>query len=545
LSLVKFIVIRRRFAPFTAKLATLLMYGHWDGPYAQNIWERKMRRPLSIAACAAALLFSGVSMVALSPPAAAQMNVRIGFDFFHNRLAHDGRWIRHSVWGDVWRPRPGLVGSDFQPYTNGYWEYTDEYGWYWVSEDPFDDVVYHYGRWVYDPQWQWLWVPGYTWAPAWVVWREGDDYTGWMPMPPDEEFASGAGFRFGVNIGSIGLNFYNKWYGGSVDPDRFFVFVNNRHLVERDYRRFVVPRDRVKIVLGRTRAVGKFDVVNNRVVNRGVDLRVVERATGRRIAPVSARTVIKPNAIITTVNEGKQIRTRERASHPIDVEAVRRGNAKGRGGGTASGGMESGAGNDSGPNNSSGAGPKGNGSDENAGTERGGGRRGGRGAGMNSGEQTSNPAAESPNGSSDVTPRRNRTRNDTGNAVPREGSMNGPEQSGASPTDGSKGSGNPRHRSSNTGSMGGPGSDTGGEVTSPAGEAPNANAMRRHSASPSNMNGPGASPGNGAAARPPRGMANTPPSTQTAQPPQPDNADTQPKKKRKSKAEQHSSDSPQ
>ena len=509
-----------------------------------------MRRLLSVAACAATLLFSGVSMVALSPPVAAQMNVRIGFDFFHSRLAHDGRWIRHSVWGDVWRPRPGLVGSDFQPYTNGYWEYTDEYGWYWVSEDPFDDVVYHYGRWVYDPQWQWLWVPGYTWAPAWVVWREGDDYTGWMPMPPDEEFASGAGFRFGVNIGSIGLDFYNKRYGGRVDPNRFFVFVNNRHLVERDYRRFVVPRDRIKIVLGRTRAVGKFDVVNNRVVNRGVDLRIVERATGRRIAPVSARTVIKPNAVITTVDEGKQIRTRERASHPIDIEAVRRGNANGRGGSAVTGGMGSGGGGGKGPNrsdfgprNPSGASPSATGSDENAGTQRGGGKRGERGSGMNPGEQVGNPAGEPPDGSSSANPGRKRTRHDTGNTGPAGGTMTSPDQTGASPTDGSEASGTPRRRGSNTGSISGPSPDNGGAAAGPGGEAPNANAMRRRSASPSNMNGPGAGPGSGAPSQ--RGMTNTPPSTQTVQPAQPGSADTQPKKKRKSKAEQQPSDSPQ
>jgi hypothetical protein len=465
-------------------------------------------------------------MVVLSAPVAAQMNVRIGFDFFHNRLAHDGRWIRHPVWGDVWRPRPGLVGPDFQPYTNGYWEYTDEYGWYWVSEDPFDDVVYHYGRWVYDPQSQWLWVPGYTWAPAWVVWREGDDYTGWMPMPPDEEFASGAGFRFGVNIGSIGTNFYTKWYGGRVDPDRFFVFVNNRHLVERDYRRFVVPRDRVKIVLGRTRAVGKFDVVNNRVVNRGVDLRVVERATGRRIAPVSAKTVIKPNAVITTVDEGKQIRTRERTSHPIDIEAVRRGNANGRGGSTVTGGMESGAGEQrpngtAGRASSSGAGSNANSPSDNAGAEGGGGKRGGRGGGANSGGQMSNPAGESPSGPSSANPGRNRMRNNTGNTVPAGGTMNSPDQTGASPT-GSEASGAPRRRGSNTGSMSNPGPDNGGATTSPASEAPNANAARRRNTSPS-----------------------TPPSTQTAQPAQPDSADTQPKKKRKSKADQQPPESPQ
>lgn len=279
-----------------------------------------MIKPLSSAVCAAALLLSGASLVAMAPPAQAAVSFQFGFNFFQDRLAPYGRWIHHPLWGDVWRPRPRLVGRDFQPYTNGYWELTDEYGWYWVSEDPFDDVVYHYGRWVYDPQWSWLWVPGYTWAPAWVSWREGEDYTGWMPLPPDEAFLSGTGLSFGVNLGSIGIDFYRRWYEGRVDPDRFYVFVDNRHLVERDYRRFRVPTERVVTIINRTRPVTRYEVVNNRVVNRGVDVRVIERATGRRIAPVSAKVVIKPNAVITTVDEAKKVRERERAQHPIEAE---------------------------------------------------------------------------------------------------------------------------------------------------------------------------------------------------------------------------------
>jgi hypothetical protein len=495
-----------------------------------------MRRPVSSAAFAAALLLSGVSMVAISPSAVAQMNVRIGFDFFHNRLAHDGRWIQHPVWGDVWRPRPGLVGADFQPYTNGYWQYTDEYGWYWVSDDPFDDVVYHYGRWVYDPQWQWLWVPGYTWAPAWVVWREGDDYTGWMPMPPDEEFASGGGVRFGVNIGGIGLDFYNKRYGGRVDPDRFFVFVNNRHLVARDYRRFVVPRDRIKIVLGRTRPATKFEVVNNRVVNRGVDLRIVERATGHRIAPVSAKAVIKPNAVITTVDEGKQIRTRERASHPIDVEAGRRGkgnergasetDAQGGGGGKGSNGNAgSGAGNGSGPNGST-TGPDTTGPGNNAGAEGGGKKRGGRGASTNAGDQTNGSPDESANRPSNTKAGRNRARDNGSEAG---GTTNGPDQTSPSQASGSDTSGTPRRRGNDNGSMNGAGADNSSTANSSAGEASNGNVKRRRNAPTSNTNGSG----------------NAPPSAQSPERTQPGNGDTQPKKKRKSKAEQQQSDSPQ
>lgn len=282
-----------------------------------------MRRTISSVLCATALLTTGVAVTVTSPRADAALGFRLSFNFFQDRLTPYGRWFHHPIWGDVWRPKPRLVGADFQPYVNGYWEYTEEYGWYWVSEDPFDDVVYHYGRWVYDPRLHWVWIPGYAWAPAWVAWREGDEYTGWMPLPPDEAFVSGNGFSVGANLGPIGLSFYRNWYGNEVDPTRFFVFVDNRHLVNRDYRRFAIPRERARTILDRTRDVGRFDVVNNRVVNRGIDVRIIERATGSKIAPVSARTVIKPNAVITTVGEADEIRQRERKAHPIALENLR------------------------------------------------------------------------------------------------------------------------------------------------------------------------------------------------------------------------------
>src|ERR1041385_4671054 len=109
--------------------------------------EPIMRKSLPLAICVSAALLAGASTVAFAPPAHAPIGVRLGFGFFQNRLAPYGRWMYHPVFGEVWRPRPRLVGADFQPYTNGYWTYTDEYGWYWVSDDPFDDVVYHFGRW--------------------------------------------------------------------------------------------------------------------------------------------------------------------------------------------------------------------------------------------------------------------------------------------------------------------------------------------------------------------------------------------------------------
>ena len=118
----------------------------------------------------AAILLASTAPIAIAPAKAAfSFNINFGFNTFRDRLGDRGRWIYSPIWGDVWQPRRRVVGDNFQPYTNGYWEYTDEYGWYWVSNDPFDDVVYHYGRWVYDPDMRWVWIPGYTWGPGWVV----------------------------------------------------------------------------------------------------------------------------------------------------------------------------------------------------------------------------------------------------------------------------------------------------------------------------------------------------------------------------------------
>jgi hypothetical protein len=425
-----------------------------------------MGRPLSSAVCAAALLVSGVSVTALASPVQAAVNVQIGFNFFHDRLASSGRWIHHPLWGDVWRPRRNLVGVDFQPYTNGHWELTDEYGWYWVSDDQFDDVVYHYGRWVYDPQAGWLWVPGYTWAPAWVSWREGDDYTGWMPLPPDQGFLSGSGLSFGVNLGAIGIDFYRRWYSGRVNPDRFFVFVDNRHLVERDYRRFRVPPERVVTIINRTRTVTRFEVVNNRVVNRGVDVRVIERATGRRIAPVSAKVVIKPNAVITTVNEAKEIRQRERAQHPIEAERRGPGAAPGNEKGNAA---ESNAGGSPGPAEEgrdgggrkrerdnkaanpaeTGAGTADNGAEQGNPATGETGKKGGKQGGTEKPETGNNMMGPGPNGAGAGSDEGNRPESGaTSRRRKNSGSMNGPaaDETGA----GSNASGNPDANESGT-----------------------------------------------------------------------------------------------
>jgi hypothetical protein len=99
----------------------------------------------------------------------------VSFAYFEQRLSPFGHWLRHPVWGDVWQPD---AGRTFRPYFYGSWQYTSDYGWLWVSNEPYGDIVYHYGRWVFDPNYGWLWVPGYVWGPSWVAWRETDGYVG-------------------------------------------------------------------------------------------------------------------------------------------------------------------------------------------------------------------------------------------------------------------------------------------------------------------------------------------------------------------------------
>lgn len=125
--------------------------------------------------CFGAISGSGVQ------PAHAQDNVVAEF---HERLTPYGEWSSHPRWGEVWIP--AYVPANWAPYRDGHWAYSDEWGWYWLSDEDFGWITYHYGRWFFDPNLGWVWIPGTEWGPAWVSWRRGDDAVGWAPMPPDE-----------------------------------------------------------------------------------------------------------------------------------------------------------------------------------------------------------------------------------------------------------------------------------------------------------------------------------------------------------------------
>jgi len=117
------------------------------------------------------LWIAGLLLILGVCPTTSHAVTRISADIsFYDDLSPYGSWEHVSRYGDCWVPY--RHASSWRPYTVGYWVDTD-YGWLWVSQDPWGDIPYHYGRWAYDSYYGWVWVPDddLVWAPAWVSWR--------------------------------------------------------------------------------------------------------------------------------------------------------------------------------------------------------------------------------------------------------------------------------------------------------------------------------------------------------------------------------------
>lgn len=138
---------------------------------------------LKAASLAFILAISGTTGVPLMAPALQSAQAATVSMAVRERLTRYGVWQISRRYGEVWVPS---VAVTWRPYTVGRWVWTDD-GWYWESGEPFGAVVFHYGRWAYDDDLGWVWVAGDEWAPAWVVWRQSNDYVGWVPAPPPEE----------------------------------------------------------------------------------------------------------------------------------------------------------------------------------------------------------------------------------------------------------------------------------------------------------------------------------------------------------------------
>ncbi len=107
---------------------------------------------------------------------------------FYDELSQHGSWVDYEQYGPVWYP--SQVEEDWRPYSNGRWT-PSEQGYLFETQEPWGWATYHYGNWMPTENYGWVWVPGRTWYPNTVAWRNSPEsapvdtsYIGWAPLPP-------------------------------------------------------------------------------------------------------------------------------------------------------------------------------------------------------------------------------------------------------------------------------------------------------------------------------------------------------------------------
>jgi hypothetical protein len=207
-------------------------------------------------------------------PAAQQASAdtEVSIDFFYNNLS-GGNWIDVGDYGYGWQPDVAGSDSNWRPYSDGYWAYTDV-GWTWVSYEDFGWATYHYGRWARLADYGWVWFPGndLDWGPAWVSWRTGGDYIGWAPLPPR----------------GPGIAYEGQPIGGRVDIDfdigpAYYNFVDVRYIGEPVLRSRIVASSENVTYINQTVNVTNITYKNNVVYNYGPDYNAVSARSSRPI----------------------------------------------------------------------------------------------------------------------------------------------------------------------------------------------------------------------------------------------------------------------
>lgn len=192
-------------------------------------------------------------------------NVNGNFGFFYSSLSPYGEWIQINGGENVWRPFN--TGYDWAPYHYGHWVWTND-GWYWDSDEPYGNIVYHYGRWYNDDNYGWIWIPDYQWAPAWVEWRYDNNYIGWAPLPPYAAFSIGFGIRFTTS--------YNV-------PYRYYSFLGYNHMCDVNAYNYYVDNNFKYRIYSNSKFRTNYGYSDGRVINRGVDVDFIRQRSGGRI----------------------------------------------------------------------------------------------------------------------------------------------------------------------------------------------------------------------------------------------------------------------
>jgi hypothetical protein len=241
----------------------------------------------------------------------------VGVDFFYSNLAPYGYWIDRPSYGWVWVPRH--VRHGWRPYSSGRWVYTD-YGWTWVSSEPYGWATYHYGRWYNDPDYGYEWVPGTDWGPAWVSWQQGGGYLGWAALPPDVGWNAGAGLAYGGVDLSIGLAPH-------------YCFVPERNFLAANVGTFIVPPERNLAIIRNTTNFTNYTVEGGRVFNRGVAVDRIQQVTGQPVRQFRLAAASDPRTVRVSGNSVAMFRPTavvRRANAPDPTRVAPRAVATGR-----------------------------------------------------------------------------------------------------------------------------------------------------------------------------------------------------------------------
>lgn len=206
----------------------------------------------------------GIGLMTMAAPATARVDVDL--NIFVDALSPHGDWFDYPGYGHAWRPRH--VDRHWQPYTDGRWVWSDGDGWVWAENEEWGWATYHYGRWLYDDHYGWAWIPGTEWAPAWVSWRHGPDYIGWVPLPPS---------RFSIS---------------SYGPTRW-IFVSQRQFFHpRLYDVVFAPNHRI---FRECRDEYRVSHRRGRWYNGGADRHRIERIARAQAPVVRVREVDRPD----------------------------------------------------------------------------------------------------------------------------------------------------------------------------------------------------------------------------------------------------------
>jgi hypothetical protein len=230
-----------------------------------------------------------VALVGAATPAAPAAGAQVSLTVFHEHLTPYGRWVVAGSIGHVWVPR---VATGWAPYVDGQWVYTD-YGWTWVSADPWGDLPCHYGAWAWADPYGWVWAPGTVWAPAWVTWAYSDDYIGWAPVPP----------TFALSVtGYVGAPI--------VVSQTRYVFVPTRQFVGVPVATVRVPLRDNTAIFARSVKTTRYEVSGGVVRTAGPPIAGIERVAAHKIERVSIdRVKARPTTIAEAgVSNGSAVR---------------------------------------------------------------------------------------------------------------------------------------------------------------------------------------------------------------------------------------------